>query len=135
MESKLRKWNPHIRSWKDISFGEQIIIKQKQYAIEAWAGYQFSNNREDLPSDNQISIQNQSNNFGISYLYFLTPSAYLSGEFELQKQWSFTSPSIEKDFNFSSMINSSFYFNYLTKKKWGASIGFQRERNFLSLSF
>lgn len=135
MEKKLRKWNPHIRSWKDVSFGEQIIIKQKNNVMEAWAGYQFSNNNEDLPSDNQISIQNQGNNFGASYMHFLTPSIYLSGEFEFQQQWSFTSATAEKTFDYSPTINYSLLFNYLTKKRWGASLGLQREGlTFLSVS-
>lgn len=135
MEKNLKSWNPHIRSWSNINYGEKIIIKQKNHIIETWAGYQFATNSEDLPSENEIRIDNQGNNFGGLYHHFLTPSFYLSGEVELTQQWSFTSDAAAKTYSYSPTFNFRFLSTYLTKKRWGASLGVQRESmTFLSVS-
>lgn len=135
MENKLRQWNPHIKSWKQVNYGEKIVIKQKNHIVEAWAGYQFSTNNEDLPSDNQIRIDNQGNAFGAIYHRFLTPSFFVSGEFEVNQQWSFASDAAGKTFDYSPTFNLSLLSTYLTKKRWGASLGLQRESlTFLSVS-
>lgn len=135
MMNKMKTWNPHIKSWKNVTYDTRIFVKQKNPIFEAYVGYNFATNSEDLPSDNEIRIDNQANNFGGSFYYFFSPSIFASADFEINQQWAFTSETAGKTFDYGATSNFSTHFNYLTKRRWGASLGLQKEGiTFLSVS-
>lgn len=128
MKENLKKWNPHIKDWLNITVQDKINVYKKKYLYDLHFGYHTYDNTETLPDAGAINTKNFGPTMSLRITKTKDLNAFTYYEYRLLKKNDFRLLDNDKVYSFPANHNLEFGYNWGPRRSnWSFGFGLAYE--------